>query len=147
VSADEWFDAHPNPMFGGRAHDERTKPMNAKLLRAVLTFIEDHPEQFDVTTYGETGRPCGPVTDVAGRALLESGWTLVADNTFKSPDGSREISGYEDIEREAQAALGLTDEELWDGGDLCTLFDLDGDEAVKRLYELAEQAEAAVANA
>jgi hypothetical protein len=121
--------------------------VNASLLRAVLTHIEDNPAQFDTTVYGETGRSCGPVTDVAGRALLESGWTLVADNTFKSPDGDREVSGYRDIENEAQAALGLTDEELWDGGDWDTLFDLPAGEAVKRLRELAEQAEAAIANA
>jgi hypothetical protein len=121
--------------------------VNAKLLRVVLTHIEDHPDLLDTTTYGEV-RPSGEIAaDVAGRALLESGWTLVADNTFKSPDGDREVSGYQDIENEAQAALGLTDEELWDGGDWDTLFDLPAGEAVKRLRELAEQAEAAVANA
>lgn len=116
--------------------------MNASLLRELLTFIEDHPAQFDTTTYGETGRPCGPVADIAGHALMLSGWTLVADNTFKSPDGEREITGYEDIEREAASALGLTEAELWDNSDFDCLFTLSGEAAVKRLRELAEEAEA-----
>lgn len=121
--------------------------MNANLLRAVLTHVEDNPALLDLTTYGEI-RPSGEVAaDIAGRALLESGWTLVADNTFKSLDG-REVSGYEDIEREACAALGLADDELWGGSDCEPLFAiLDRDEAVRRLRELTEQAEAAVANA
>lgn len=122
--------------------------MNAKRLRAVLAHVEDHPALFDATTYGEA-RPSGEIAaDIAGRALLESGWTLVADNTFKSPDGDREISGFKDIEREAQAALGLTEDELWAGSDFEPLFSiLGGEEAVRRLRELTEAAEAVTSNA
>lgn len=115
---------------------------NASLLRELLTFIEDNPEQFDTTVFGEPGRPCGPVADLAGHALMLGGWTLVADNTFKSPDGGREIRRYEDIEREACALLGLTEDEYWDGGDISPLFALNGDAAIRRLRELTEQAEA-----
>jgi hypothetical protein len=120
--------------------------MNASLLRAVLTHVEDHPGQFDTTTYGEL-RPAGGIAaDIAGRALLLSGWTLVADSTFRSPDGTRVISGPADIEFEAQALLGLSDDELWDNGDLDNLFDLPARDAVTRLRELAEQAEAVRVN-
>jgi hypothetical protein len=121
--------------------------VNASLLRAVLTHTEDHPDLLDLTTYGEA-RPSGDIAaDLAGRALLLSGWTLVADSTFRSPDGTREVSGGKDIEAEAQAALGLTDDELWSNGDFETLFTLPEFEAVKRLRELTEQAEAAIVNA
>ncbi len=121
--------------------------MNASLLRAVLTHAEDYPHLLDTTTYGEY-RPSGEIAaDIAGRALLLSGWTLTGDSTFRSPDGSRTLSGPADIEFEAQALLGLSDDELWDNGDLDNLFDLPPRYAVTRLRELAEQAEAAVANA
>lgn len=121
--------------------------MNAALLRAVLTHTQDHPDLLDTTTYGEA-RPSGRVAaDIAGRSLLLRGWTLTGDNAFRSPDGTREISGHEEIEREAQEALGLTDDELWNHGDFDTLFTLPADEAVARLHELTEEAEAAVANA
>lgn len=121
--------------------------MNAALLRAVQTHVEDHPDLLDTTTYGEA-RPSGDIAaDIAGRSLLESGWTLTADNTFRSPDGTREIRGHEEIEREAQAALGLTGDQLWNHGDFDTLFTLPADEAVKRLRELTEEAEVAIVNA
>jgi hypothetical protein len=121
--------------------------VNAKLLRAVLTHVEDHPDLLDTTTYGKA-RPSGEVAaDIAGRALLCSGWTFTARNAFRSPDGSREIWRGEDIEFEAQALLGLSDDQLWDNGDLDNLFDLPAGLAVSRLRELTEEAEAAVANA
>lgn len=122
--------------------------MNAKLLRAVLTHVEDNPALFDTTTYGEA-RPSGEIAaDLAGRALLESGWTLTGDSTFKSPDGTREVSSWEHIEPEACAALGLADDELWGGSDFEPLFAIfDRDEAVRRLRELTETAEAVTANA
>jgi len=118
---------------------------NASLLRAVLTHVEDYPGQFDTTTYGEL-RPSGDIAaDIAGRALLLSGWTLAGDSAFRK--GARTLSGPADIEFEVQALLGLSDDELWDNGDLDNLFDLPARGAVTRLRELAEQAEAAVANA
>lgn len=122
--------------------------MNAKLLRAVLTHVEDHPDLFDTTTYGEA-RPSGEIAaDIAGRTLLESGWTLVADSTFRSPDGRREVSLHWEVEDEAQALLDVTDDDLWAGGDFECLFTItDEDEAVSRLRELTEQAEAVIANA
>jgi hypothetical protein len=121
--------------------------VNAALLRAVLTHAEDHPDLLDNTVYGEA-RPSGDIAaDIPGRALLESGWTLTADNTFRSPDGDREIHGFAGIEREAQAALGLSDDELWNHGDFDSLFTLPEFEAVARLRDLTEQAEAATANA
>jgi len=120
--------------------------MNAKLLRALLTHAEDHPELLDTTTYGEA-RPSGEViTDLAGRALLLSGWTLAGDSTFRSPDGESEIRRFEDIEDEACAALGLSYDELWNSGDLDNLFDLPAGVAVARLRELVELAEAVKAN-
>ena len=119
--------------------------MNAKLLRAVLTHVEDSPGLFDTTTYGEV-RPSGDIAaDIAGRALLLSEWTLTGDSAFRK-DG-RVIAGPADVEFEAQALLGLSDDELWDNGDLDNLFDLAAKDAVSRLRELTEQAEAAVANA
>lgn len=121
--------------------------MNAALLRAVLTHTQDHPDLLDTTTYGEA-RPSGEVAaDIAGRALLESRWTLAGDSTFRSPDGTREIHGSADIEFEAQALLGLSDDQLWDNGDLDNLFDLPAGLAVSRLRELTEEAEAVTANA
>lgn len=122
--------------------------MNAKLLRALLTHVEDHPGQLDLTTYGEF-RPSGEVVaDLAGRALLLSDWTLTGDKTFRSEDGTREISCYWEIEDEAQALLDLTDDELWAGSDYDRLFSILGrEEAIRRLRELTEQAEEAVANA
>jgi len=110
--------------------------MNAKLLRAVLTRIEEF-------------RPSGEIAaDIAGRALLESKWTLTAANTFRSPDGKREVSACYEIEDEAQALLDVTDDDLWAGGDFECLFTVAGrDEAVRRLRELTETAEEAIANA
>ena len=129
-----------------RRPGSRTGQVNARRLRELLTFTEDHPEQVDLTTYGEAGRACGPVGDLAGHALLLSGWELTADNTFRK-DG-REISGWEAIEREACAALGVTEDETWGGSDIDPLFAvLSRDEALRRLRALTEQAEAAVANA
>jgi hypothetical protein len=121
--------------------------MNAKLLRAVLTHVTSYPALHVTTTYGEV-RPSGEVAaDIAGRALLESGWTLVADNTFRSPDGRREVSLHWEIEDEAQALLDVTDDDLWAHGDFECLFSvLDRDEAVRRLRELTEQAEAVWVN-
>ncbi len=116
--------------------------MNAKLLRAVLAHIEDNPALFDPRVWGETDRDGGDVTDIAGRALLLSGWMLVEDNVFRSPDGTRELDRSEDIEREAITLLGLTEDEFWNGTDLDTLFDLPADKAVVRLRELKKQAEA-----
>jgi hypothetical protein len=121
--------------------------VNAKLLRAVLTHVEDNPALFDPCVWGEADRDTGDVTDLGGRALLLSGWTLIRDNEFLSPDGTREISQSDDIAREARGALGLTEDEFWDGSDFDTLFDLDRDAAVARLRELTGQAEAAIANA
>lgn len=119
--------------------------MNAALLRAVLEHITSYPALLDTTTYGEL-RPSGDIAaDIAGRALLLSGWTLTGDSTFRSPDGTWTASGPADVETAAQAALGLTDDELWDNGDLDNLFDLPARYAVKRLRELAEQAEAEAA--
>jgi hypothetical protein len=117
--------------------------VNAKLLRALLTHVTDNPALLDPTTYGEF-RPSGQIAaDIAGRALLLSGWTLNGDKTFRSPDGSREISCYWEIEDEAQALLDLTDDELWAGSDYDRLFSILGrEEAVRRLRELTEQAEA-----
>lgn len=121
--------------------------MNAKLLRAVLTHVTSYPALLDLTTFGEH-RPSGDVAaDIAGRALLESGWTLVADGTFKSPEGDREISGWVAIEREACAALGLSEDDLWGGGDTAPLFSItNGDEALGRLRELNEAAGAVTVN-
>lgn len=119
--------------------------MNAALLRAVLTHIESFPALFDTTAYGEAGRG-GIVGDIAGRALLLSGWTLTGCNAFRSPDGTREVTLYQGIEDEAQALLGLSADQLWDGGDLDCLFDFGRDEAVRRLRELTEEAEAVRVN-
>lgn len=119
--------------------------MNAKRLRELLTFAEDNPSLVDITTYGEH-RPSGIAADLAGHTLLLSGWTLVADSTFKSPDGSREICRGEAIEAEAQALLGLGEDELWGHSDFDTVFSLPADEAVKRLRELTEEAEAVKVN-
>lgn len=121
--------------------------MNAALLRAVLTHAESFSALLDLTTYGEA-RPSGDIAaDIPGRALLESGWTLVADGTFRSPDGTREISRHWEIEDEAQALLDLTDDDLWAHNDLECLFTItDEDEAVRRLRELTEQAEAVKVN-
>lgn len=122
--------------------------MNAKLLRVLLTHVTDNPALLDLTTYAEA-RPSGQVVaDIAGRALLESGWTLVAKDTFRSPDGKREISAPWEIEDEAQALLDVTDDDLWAGRDLECLFTItDNDEAVRRLRELTEAAEAVTSNA
>lgn len=121
--------------------------MNAALLRAVLTHIESYPALLDLTAFGEA-LPSGEVAaDIAGRALLLSGWTLTAKDTFRSPDGKREISAYWEVEDEAQALLDLTDDDLWAHRDLECLFTItDGDEAVRRLRELTEQAEAVRVN-
>jgi len=116
--------------------------VNAPLLRAVLAHIEDNPALFDPRVWGETDRDGGDVADIAGRALLISGWTLVEDNVFRSEDGTRELCRSEDIEREAIALLGLTEDEFWNGTDLDTLFDLDREKAVTRLRELTGQAQA-----
>jgi hypothetical protein len=116
--------------------------MNAALLRAVLTQVEDHPKQFDMSVWGEMERSCGTVACLAGWALILSGWKLVDDCTFESPDGKREIYRGQDIEREAQAALDLTDDKMWDGADVAPLFALGEFEAVTRLRELVEEAEA-----
>lgn len=114
---------------------------NAKLLRAVLTHVEDHPKLFDTTVWGRTDGPGGePVADIGGRALLLFGWTLIEDNVFLSPDGKREIHRPEEIEHEACAVLGLTEDEVWDGGDLENLFALPADKAIARLRELVETA-------
>jgi hypothetical protein len=121
--------------------------VNASLLRAVFQHTQDHPDLLDTTTYGEK-RPSGDVAaDLAGRALLESGWTLTGDSTFLSASGNREVSGWQEIEDEACAALDLTRDQLWNGGDLDCLFTLPADEAVKRLRELTEEAEAVKVNA
>jgi hypothetical protein len=121
---------------------------NAKLLRALLTHVMDHPSLLDLTTYAEH-RPSGDiVADLPGRALLESRWTLVADKTFRSPDGEREICEGWAIEDEAQALLDVTDDDLWAGRDLECLFTItDNDEAVRRLTALTEAAEAVTSNA
>lgn len=122
--------------------------MNAKLLRAVLTHAEDHPDLLDTSTYGEFRPSGGIAADVAGRTLLESGWTLAAANTFRSPDGKREVSAGWEIEDEAQALLGASDDDLWAGGDFECLFTVaDRGEAVRRLRELTETAEAVTADA
>ena len=121
--------------------------MNAARLRELLTHVEDNPAQLDLTTYGEQDRACGIVADLAGWTLILRGWTLVADKTFKSPDGEREICGWQDIEREACAALGLSEDDLWGGSDIAPLFGItDPDEALSRLRELTETAEAVLAN-
>ena len=120
--------------------------MNAKPLRELLTHIEDNPALLDVNTYGEA-RPSGIVADLAGRMLLLNGWTLAGDDSFLSPDGTREINRPQDIEDEAQALLGLSDDQLWDGGDRDRLFSLPANEAVARLRELTEEAETVIANA
>jgi hypothetical protein len=121
--------------------------MDAKLGRQVLTHIEDNPKHFDVTVWGRTDGPGGePAADIGGRALLLSGWTLIEDNTFLSPDGKREIRRPEEIEHEACMVLGLSEDEVWDGGDLENLFALPADKAVNRLRELVEQAEGARVN-
>ena len=122
--------------------------MNAQRLRALLTHTEDRPDLLDLTTYGEV-RPSGDIAaDLAGRALLLSGWTLTGDSTFRSPDGTRELSGWQEIEHEACAALGLSVDDLWGRSDIVPLFSITGrEEAVNRLRELAEQAEAAIVNA
>jgi len=121
--------------------------VNAKLLRAVLTHIEGNPALLDLTVYGEF-RPSGEIAaDIAGRALLESKWTLAAANTFRSPDGKREVSACWEIEDEAQALLDVTDDDLWAGGDFeCLFIVADREEAVGRLRELTEQAEAVRVN-
>lgn len=121
--------------------------MNAALLRAVLTHAEDHPDLLDTTTYGEH-RPSGEVAaDIAGRTLLESRWTLTAKDAFRSPDGRREIARGWEIDDEAQALLDVTDDDLWAGGDFECLFAiLDREEAVRRLRELTELAEAVRVN-
>lgn len=121
---------------------------DAKPLRDLLTFAEDNPSRLDLTTYGETGRPGAPVADLAGHALLLSGrWELVADGTFRSPEDGREISRWHEIEAEACAVLGLSDDELWDHGDTEPLFSITGrDEALTRLRELTEEAEAVRVN-
>jgi hypothetical protein len=117
--------------------------VNAKLLRVLLTHVTDNPALLDLTTYAEH-RPSGDiVADLAGRALLESDWTLVADKTFRSPDGEREVCEGWAIEDEAQALLDVTDDDLWANRDLECLFTITGnDEAVRRLRELTETAEA-----
>lgn len=122
--------------------------MNAKLLRALLTHVTDNPALLDLTTYAEA-RPSGQVVaDIAGRALLLSGWTLTGDSTFRSPDGKREVCEGWAIEDEAQALLDVTDDDLWAGRDLDCLFTItDVDEAVRRLTALTEAAEAVAANA
>jgi hypothetical protein len=118
--------------------------VNAKLLRAVLAHVEDHPELLDLTTHGEARTSGGIAADVAGRALLESGWTLVAKDAFRSPDGLLTVSHWMEIEREARLALGLTETELWGGGDFECLFTVTGRDAVTaRLRELTGEAEAA----
>lgn len=121
--------------------------MNAKLLRAVLTQIEDHPKQFDMSVWGETERSCGTVACLAGWALILSDWKLIDDCTFESPDGKREVERGEDIEIEARTLLGLTIDEMWDSADVAPLFALGEFEAVTRLRELVEEAEAVAANA
>ena len=123
--------------------------MNAQRLRALLTHTEDHPDLLDLTTFGEL-RPSGDIAaDLAGRALLLSRrWELAADSTFRSTGDGREISGWQEIEHEACAALGLTVDDLWGHSDIVPLFSITGrEEAVNRLRELVEQADAAVANA
>jgi hypothetical protein len=119
--------------------------VNANLLRALLTHAEDNPKLLDLTVYGQF-RPSGIVADLAGRALLLDGWELADGNTFRK-DG-REVSGYKAVEAAAAGALGLTADDLWDGGDIGNIFSLTSpDEALARLRKLAEMAEAAVANA
>lgn len=121
--------------------------MNAKLLRVLLTHVTDHPSLLDLTTYAEY-RPSGDiVADLAGRTLLESDWTLVADKTFLSPGGEREVCEGWAIEDEAQALLDVTDDDLWANRDLECLFTItDPDEAVRRLTALTEAAEAVKVN-
>jgi hypothetical protein len=121
---------------------------NAKLLRAVLTHVTSYPALFITATYGEV-RPSGEAAaDIAGRSLLESGWALVADSTFRSPDGRREVGLHWEVEDEAQALLDVTDDDLWAGGDFECLFTItDEDEAVRRLAALTEEAEGAIASA
>jgi hypothetical protein len=122
--------------------------MDAKLLRAVLTHTQDHPELLDLTTYGQEG-PRGIAADIAGRALLLSGrWELAGNSTFKSADDGREVSGWQAVEHEARTVLGLTEDEEWGHGDITPLFSITSrDEATGRLRELTEEAEAVTANA
>ena len=112
---------------------------NAARLRELLTFTEDNPALFDTTTYAEA-RPSGIAADLAG------GWTLAGDDSFLSPDGTREINRSLDIEDEAQVLLDLTEDQLWGGGDFDRLFSLPAGEAVTRLRELTEEAEAVKVN-
>jgi hypothetical protein len=120
--------------------------VDAKLGRAVLAHVEDHPEQFDMSVWGESDPVCGATACLAGWALILSDWELAGDGTFKSPDGKREAWHHMDIEREAQTALALTDDEYWADGDTDCLFTLPEDAAVKRLRELVEGAEAVSVN-
>lgn len=119
--------------------------MNAPRLRELLTHVEDNSALFDTITYGEA-RPSGIAADLAGRTLLLHGWTLAGDDSFLSPDGTREISRPYEIEDEAQALLGLSDEQLWKGSGINRLFSLPPGEAVTRLRELTEEAEAVRVN-
>jgi hypothetical protein len=125
--------------------------VNADLGRRILDHVAAHPEQLDMSLWGEEG-PCGTPACLAGRALIFSGWTLVDDGTFREPGGDWETGRSATIADEARRLLRLDDGDFWrlarpeETGEgshpaVC-LFEVGDDEAVRWLRRLVEREEA-----
>lgn len=84
---------------------------NPELGRKVLNHLGEHPEQFDMGTFGEIIADCGTVACLAGHTLLQDHYEVDADGFYYDHDGVIVI----DEQTEAVFLLGLTDDELGRG--------------------------------
>lgn len=111
---------------------------NVALGRRVLDFIEAHPEQFDMATFGRS-TDCGTVGCIAGHVLLQSGYALAGYDLFVRPDDSGSYVLSECLE--AVRLLGLSAEEL--DGEAEELFDCQQSpmDALVRFRRLVERSE------
>jgi hypothetical protein len=117
---------------------------NPELGRKVLSHLAEHPEQFDMGTFGEVA-DCGTVACLAGHALIQGGYGVDDGGFYYDHDGVIVI----DEQTEAVFLLGLTGEELGRGTGPGGLFSAEqtGDEALARFREIVEAAETAKAAA
>jgi hypothetical protein len=102
---------------------------NPELGRMILKEIDAHPDSFTMALWGKP-TACGTVACLAGHAMLLSGYTLRAENTFFRPDGT-----YVGVpSSEAAGLLGLTKAERFSREYPFDLFlDQEPGSAVRRL--------------
>jgi hypothetical protein len=115
--------------------------VNTELGRRVLDHVAAHRNLFDTSTFGNRDER-GTVADLAGRAMLLSGYTLGWQGDYTRPDGTRvELHTYSD---EARGLLGLDDEEFYGRDDADhMLFDWQPEEtAIAAFRAIVERAEA-----